>query len=161
MHPRLRTYDDIVCTSSSTTLQYKSTQAHRNVTNMSTVGGPDRAQGHIVAGAPGSVISKYVFNTTYIDLDTPEIKIPLTLNINSDSLVPAFKSQGAPDADKLEFHHDRSLGLPNGLTRFEGSIGSGFCSIKIPQWNILIKGPIEGGPKAGLKFVGSGNWSSG
>jgi hypothetical protein len=126
---------------------------------MSNAVKPDRDKGYIVAGEAGEVISKYTFQTSFEDPKSG-IAIPFTLNINSDVSVPSFKSPGAPDENGLEVEYDRSLGRPNGFSAFNGTIGGGRLYLEVPSWKFVVKGPIVGGPKAGIRFVGNGSWLS-
>ncbi|CAE6370414.1 unnamed protein product [Rhizoctonia solani] len=114
-------------------------------------------KGYIAAGEAGATVVKYTLQWAWEDPESG-IATPLTFNINSDIPVPSFKSKAAPGDNLLDVKYDAKLGKPNGLSEFKGVVGSEKLFIKIPKWNIVIKGPIEGGPELGADFVGHGNW---
>ncbi|KAG8707671.1 hypothetical protein FRC09_001675 [Ceratobasidium sp. 395] len=117
----------------------------------------DRA--YIDASQAGDVISKYTLQWSWTD-SRSGIPIPFTFNINSDIPVPAFKTDREPNESQLNIRYVPSRGQPNGLSSFNGVIGNGRIYLEIPSWGIVVEGSIVGGPKAGTKFVGSGNWTT-
>ncbi|KAG8768171.1 hypothetical protein FRC12_005732 [Ceratobasidium sp. 428] len=129
------------------------TVTHCPVTRIAT----DRA--YIDASQAGDVISKYTLQWSWTD-SRSGIPIPFTFNINSDIPLPAFKTDRGPNESQLDIRYVPSRGQPNGLSTFNGVIGNGRIYLEIPSWGIVVEGSIVGGPKAGTKFVGSGNWTT-
>ncbi|KAF8601669.1 hypothetical protein BDV93DRAFT_524615 [Ceratobasidium sp. AG-I] len=110
--------------------------------------------GTIVAGDPGDVITKYTFRWSWMNNESG-ISIPISFNINADIGTPSFRGKGP-----LTVEYDQTKGQPYGFMEFNGAIGGGDIYIAIKPANMIIRGRIEGGPRRGQEFVGSGTWLS-
>jgi hypothetical protein len=119
---------------------------------------PTVCKGEINPSGPGNAVAKFVLHTTWTD---PESGIPLgvNFNINSNSLVQAFRSTGAPEQRNLDVKFPNQ-DQPYGFKRFEGCVGDGMILIEI-EGGIVVVGKIVGGPEDGHRFVGAGEWTAG
>ncbi|KAF5353352.1 hypothetical protein D9756_007806 [Leucocoprinus leucothites] len=106
---------------------------------------------------PLDVQSKYTIEGFWVDGGTGVNQI-WTFNVNADVAVPKFYSPGAQQG-----MYSLSGTKPNGFESmvgydtFTGSVGGGRFYIRTRK-GVIIKGPIVGGTREGVSFVGSGTW---
>lgn len=109
-----------------------------------------------------NICSKYIIKAIF---QPPGEGLPSTrmaLSVNSDVAVPKFKSLGA-SRDRLTSKSALLVKFKEwedvtGFAEFAGQIGRGFFRI-VTDREAVIYGPIEGGPKASQRFVGTGSWT--
>ncbi|KAF9072622.1 hypothetical protein BDP27DRAFT_1320294 [Rhodocollybia butyracea] len=111
-----------------------------------------------IPGAP-DIYSKYIIKARYRPDDEQPSTI-MALSVNSDIAVPRFRSKGVTESPsqsllKLTFKEWRDV---SGFAEFSGMIGAGQFFI-ITDQEVVISGPIEGGPAISQRFVGTGTWT--
>ncbi|KAF8601626.1 hypothetical protein BDV93DRAFT_524581 [Ceratobasidium sp. AG-I] len=121
-------------------------------------------KGCIVPITQGDIVSIYIFQWAWRHPKSG-IALPLTFNITTNQSLYTFRSIGAPHKTSLDVTYVPTLGKPLGSSTFSGSIsqneqGVHNVHIEIPQWKIVIDGPIEGWPRndQGLEFTAKGSW---
>lgn len=108
-----------------------------------------------------NICSKYIIRATY-QQSPDEPSVQMALSVNSDVAVPKFKSKGATRDHltsqsllRVEFKDWEDV---TGFAEFAGEIGKGIFRV-VTDKEVVIFGPIDGGPKASQRFVGTGTWT--